>query len=91
MFRRKPNRISGSICTSESFYHAGGDHFFKPLGLSLVVEIDAAHQVVSCRTNMATWRRGQRSDHEETAVYFKELISSFKVIFMRSACLIHVV
>lgn len=33
-------------------YHARGHHLLKPLGLSLVVQIHAAHQVVSCRA----WR-----------------------------------
>lgn len=35
---------------SIGFYHAGGDHLLEPLALGLVVEIDAAHQVISCRT-----------------------------------------
>lgn len=46
---------AGSVRSSrraflQGFYHAGGDHLLEPLGLGMVVEIDAAHQVVSCRT-----------------------------------------
>lgn len=32
-------------------YHARGDHFLEPLGLGLVVQVDAAHQVVPCRSH----------------------------------------
>lgn len=33
-------------------YQAGGDHLLKPLGLRLVIQVDAAHQIIPC------WRMG---------------------------------
>lgn len=29
-------------------YQTCGDHLLKPFGLSLVVEVDAAHKIISC-------------------------------------------
>lgn len=41
-------------------YHAGCHHFFKPLGLGLVVEVHTAHQVIS-------WKKPQSSTMRRTA------------------------
>lgn len=39
-------------------HHAGCHHFFKPLGLGLVVEVHTAHQVISWRKTHSSTMRG---------------------------------
>lgn len=45
--RRQEAVKCGVQVTERELHHAGGDHLLKPLALGLVVEVDAAHQVVS--------------------------------------------
>ncbi len=32
-------------------YQTGGDHLLEPLGLRLVIQVDTAHQIISCYSN----------------------------------------
>lgn len=70
------SRTTPSLLKVQKLYHAGGDHLFKPLGLSLVVEVHTSHQVVSWtrngdkRLSRGQYLEGGRNWHNLSFVVF---------------------
>lgn len=53
-------------------YQTCGDHLLKPLGLRLVIKVDAAHQIVSCykEYKKKTWNTDCKNVSANFVSYF---------------------
>ena len=51
--------------------HASGDHLLKPLGLGLVIKVQAAHQVIACKGKKPILNIHQVSNiHDQPVTHF---------------------